>query len=89
MYHNDKNLCLTVTLFTGLVWLATAAPQPIAQRNNDGGKYNDHDQYYDVQGHRGGRGQCVENTIASFAWGLISGATTLELDVRVLRYLPF
>lgn len=42
---------------------------------------NQYSQYYDVQGHRGGRGQAVENTIASFAWGLISGATTLELDV--------
>jgi hypothetical protein len=41
----------------------------------------EYSQYYDVQAHRGGRGQCVENTIASFAWGLISGATTLELDV--------
>lgn len=44
----------------------------------------EYSQYYDIQAHRGGRGQCVENTIASFAWGLISGATTLELDVRSL-----
>lgn len=47
---------------------------------------NQYRQYYDVQGHRGGRGQAVENTIASFAWGLISGATTLELDVSSRKH---
>jgi hypothetical protein len=35
---------------------------------------------YDVQAHRGGRGNTVENTLPSFAWGLVDGATTLELD---------
>ncbi|KAF8140041.1 PLC-like phosphodiesterase [Boletus edulis] len=35
---------------------------------------------YDVQAHRGGRGNTVENTVQSFAWGLVDGATTLELD---------
>ncbi|KAK2462021.1 hypothetical protein APHAL10511_006484 [Amanita phalloides] len=37
-------------------------------------------QYFDLQGHRGGRGDANENTLPSFAWGLISGVTTLELD---------
>ncbi|TCD60980.1 hypothetical protein EIP91_009188 [Steccherinum ochraceum] len=36
--------------------------------------------FYDVQAHRGGRGNTIENTLPSFAWGLIDGATTLELD---------
>ncbi|KAG1872069.1 hypothetical protein C8R48DRAFT_770441 [Suillus tomentosus] len=40
---------------------------------------NNH-QFYDVQAHRGGRGNVVESTLPSFAWGLIDGATTLELD---------
>ncbi|KAG9314563.1 PLC-like phosphodiesterase [Chiua virens] len=35
---------------------------------------------YDVQAHRGGRGNTVESTLPSFAWGLVDGATTLELD---------
>ncbi|CAE6538547.1 unnamed protein product [Rhizoctonia solani] len=35
---------------------------------------------YDIQGHRGGRGQTVESTLPAFAWGLIYGATTLEFD---------
>ncbi|TFK41298.1 PLC-like phosphodiesterase [Crucibulum laeve] len=36
--------------------------------------------YFDVQGHRGGRGEAIENTLPAFAWGLIDGVTTLELD---------
>ncbi|EGO02809.1 hypothetical protein SERLA73DRAFT_102799 [Serpula lacrymans var. lacrymans S7.3] len=36
--------------------------------------------YFDVQAHRGGRGNTMESTLPSFAWGLIDGATTLELD---------
>ncbi|KAK0233313.1 PLC-like phosphodiesterase [Armillaria fumosa] len=34
----------------------------------------------DLQSHRGGRGETVESTLPSFAWGLIHGAKTLELD---------
>ncbi|KAH6917974.1 PLC-like phosphodiesterase [Coprinopsis sp. MPI-PUGE-AT-0042] len=34
----------------------------------------------DVQGHRGARGESIENSLHSFAWGLIDGVTTLELD---------
>ncbi|KAI6031941.1 PLC-like phosphodiesterase [Pisolithus microcarpus] len=33
-----------------------------------------------AQAHRGGRGNTVESTLPSFAWGLIDGSTTLELD---------
>ncbi|KAJ7630576.1 PLC-like phosphodiesterase, partial [Roridomyces roridus] len=35
--------------------------------------------------HRGGRGNAVENTLPSFAWGLIHGATTLELDNGITK----
>ncbi|KAH8086641.1 PLC-like phosphodiesterase [Cristinia sonorae] len=41
--------------------------------------------FYDVQAHRGGRGNTVENTLPSFAWGLIDGATTLELDNGITK----
>lgn len=41
--------------------------------------------YFDVQGHRGGRGNAIENTLPSFAWGMIGGATTLELDNGVTK----
>ncbi|OAX44849.1 PLC-like phosphodiesterase [Rhizopogon vinicolor AM-OR11-026] len=40
---------------------------------------NNH-RFYDVQAHRGGRGNVVESILPSFAWGLIDGATILELD---------
>nr|GAT47326.1 PLC-like phosphodiesterase [Mycena chlorophos] len=40
---------------------------------------------FDVQGHRGGRGNAVENTLPAFAWGLIDGATTLELDNGITK----
>ncbi|KAI0085655.1 PLC-like phosphodiesterase [Irpex rosettiformis] len=41
--------------------------------------------YFDVQAHRGGRGNTVENTLPSFAWGLIDGASTLELDNGITK----
>lgn len=41
---------------------------------------NSNKKFYDVQAHRGGRGNTVESTLPSFAWGLIDGSTTLELD---------
>ncbi|KAF7306601.1 PLC-like phosphodiesterase [Mycena indigotica] len=40
---------------------------------------------FDVQGHRGGRGNAIENTLPGFAWGLIDGATTLELDNGITK----
>ncbi|KAF8331518.1 PLC-like phosphodiesterase [Cantharellus anzutake] len=40
---------------------------------------------YDIQGHRGGRGHTIENTIPSFAWGLINGATSLEMDNGITK----
>ncbi|KAJ7693668.1 PLC-like phosphodiesterase [Mycena rosella] len=40
---------------------------------------------FDVQGHRGGRGNAIENTLPGFAWGLIDGVTTLELDNGVTK----
>ncbi|KAM6497988.1 PLC-like phosphodiesterase [Amanita muscaria] len=44
-----------------------------------------HWQYFDLQGHRGGRGDVIENTLPSFAWALVSGVTTLELDNGITR----
>ncbi|KAG8751165.1 hypothetical protein FRC12_012560 [Ceratobasidium sp. 428] len=40
---------------------------------------------YDIQGHRGSRGATVESTLPAFAWGLIYGATTLEMDNGVTK----
>ncbi|KAI0080053.1 PLC-like phosphodiesterase [Panus rudis PR-1116 ss-1] len=44
-----------------------------------------HTRFYDIQAHRGGRGNTIENTLPSFAWGLIDGATTLELDNGITK----
>ncbi|THV06052.1 PLC-like phosphodiesterase [Dendrothele bispora CBS 962.96] len=41
--------------------------------------------YFDVQGHRGGRGNTVENLLPAFAWALIDGTTTLELDNGITK----
>ncbi|KAH8120662.1 PLC-like phosphodiesterase [Phellopilus nigrolimitatus] len=41
--------------------------------------------YFDIQAHRGGRGNTVENTLPSFAWALIDGSTTLELDNGITK----
>ncbi|PBL00918.1 PLC-like phosphodiesterase [Armillaria gallica] len=38
-----------------------------------------------LQSHRGGRGETVESTLPSFAWGLIHGAKTLELDNGITK----
>lgn len=73
-----------------LAGLASAAPAAKYERNNvaAGGKPK-YEGYYDVQGHRGTRGEAVESTLAAFAWGLTSGATTLEMDVSVWLAVSF
>ena len=62
---------------------ATSVSAAPAKRNND--KYGDYKQYYQLEGHRGARGEAVESTIAAFAHGLISGATVLELDNGITK----
>ncbi|GLB36465.1 putative PLC-like phosphodiesterase [Lyophyllum shimeji] len=42
-------------------------------------------QPFDLQGHRGGRGNANENTLHSFAWGMIDGVKTLELDNGITK----
>ncbi|WVW82130.1 hypothetical protein I302_104135 [Kwoniella bestiolae CBS 10118] len=45
----------------------------------------DYSKYFDLQGHRGGRGETIENTLPSFAWGLINGVTSLEMDLGLTK----
>ncbi|KAF9023432.1 PLC-like phosphodiesterase [Hymenopellis radicata] len=47
--------------------------------------YGQSQKTFDLQGHRGGRGETVESTLASFAWGLINGVKTLELDNGITK----
>ncbi|KAK1923970.1 hypothetical protein DB88DRAFT_510350 [Papiliotrema laurentii] len=41
--------------------------------------------YFDLQGHRGGRGETVEDSLPSFARGLVDGVTTLEMDCGLTK----
>lgn len=41
--------------------------------------------YFDVQGHRGTRGEMVESTLPAFALALMDGVTTLELDNGITK----
>ncbi|GJJ09506.1 hypothetical protein Clacol_003729 [Clathrus columnatus] len=50
-----------------------------------GPRSNRNSNFFDIQAHRGGRANTIENTLPSFAWGLIEGATTLELDNGITK----
>ncbi|KAF8213459.1 PLC-like phosphodiesterase [Mycena galopus ATCC 62051] len=67
-------LLFSVVHFVLAIGVLAASQQPLARPLA-----------FDVQGHRGGRGVAVENTLPSFAWGLIDGATTLELDNGITK----
>ncbi|GAA5998714.1 uncharacterized protein JCM10292_007180 [Rhodotorula paludigena] len=41
--------------------------------------------YWNVEGHRGARGEAIESTLPAFAQALVSGVTTLEFDFGVTR----
>jgi len=60
--------------------LGSPAQEPL----NTSGK-SEYSRYFDIQAHRGGRGNVVESTLPTFAWGLIHGATTLELDNGITK----
>ena len=63
---------LATTLAAAAVLAASAAPAAAHPRHD-----------FDLQAHRGGLGLVVESTLASFANGLETGVTTLELDVQI------
>ncbi|TFK30395.1 PLC-like phosphodiesterase [Coprinopsis marcescibilis] len=64
---------LLFSLLTGAIGAQAAAIGPRQSR-----KFN-------LQGHRGSRGETSESTIAAFAWALIDGVTTLELDNGITK----
>jgi glycerophosphoryl diester phosphodiesterase len=43
------------------------------------------DNHFDLEAHRGGIGLTVESTLASFAKGLETGVSTLELDLQITK----
>ena len=58
--------------------LLTTPAQAQADANANGA-----DNHFDLQAHRGGIGLTVESTLASFARGLETGVSTLELDLQI------
>ncbi|GAA5821688.1 hypothetical protein JCM11251_000971 [Rhodosporidiobolus azoricus] len=45
----------------------------------------DYSKYFDLEGHRGARGEAIESTLPAFGQAIIHGATTLELDFGVTK----
>jgi glycerophosphoryl diester phosphodiesterase len=43
------------------------------------------DNHFDLEAHRGGLGLTVESTLASFAKGIETGVSTLELDLQITK----
>jgi len=60
--------------------LATSVQAHAADTNPTGG-----DNHFDLQAHRGGIGLTVESTLASFAKGIETGVSTLELDLQITK----
>jgi glycerophosphoryl diester phosphodiesterase len=64
--------------------LATSAQAHAADTNN-GAHGNGSGNHFDLQAHRGGIGLTAECTLASFAKGIETGVSTLELDLQITR----
>ncbi|RKO27561.1 glycerophosphodiester phosphodiesterase [Pseudarthrobacter phenanthrenivorans] len=71
---------LTAAALTAGLALGTSCPAQAADTNPNGT-----DNHFDLQAHRGGLGLTVESTLASFAKGLETGVSTLELDLQITR----
>ncbi|KAF8480658.1 PLC-like phosphodiesterase [Gautieria morchelliformis] len=70
-----------VTLIaTALAVAATPYQGPLSLPKKTG-----HNRFFDIQAHRGGRANTIESTLPAFAWGLIEGSTTLELDNGITK----
>ncbi|KAM0792146.1 hypothetical protein ACM66B_004845 [Microbotryomycetes sp. NB124-2] len=81
-----RGVQLTVALLASLTPLASLAA-PVASRlhRQSLSKRWEYSQYFDVQGHRGARGEYSEELLSAFAAGLRAGASTLELDLALTK----
>jgi len=71
---------LTAAAITAGLALGTSLPAQAADTNPNGTA-----NHFDLQAHRGGLGLTVESTLASFAKGLETGVSTLELDLQITK----
>jgi glycerophosphoryl diester phosphodiesterase len=67
-------------ILSAALLLATSAQAHAADTNAHGT-----DNHFDLEAHRGGLGLTVESTLASFARGLETGVSTLELDLQITK----
>jgi glycerophosphoryl diester phosphodiesterase len=76
---------LGAAVLSAALLLATSAQAQAADTNPNGTNPNGSDNHFDLEAHRGGLGLTVESTLASFAKGLETGVSTLELDLQITR----
>jgi glycerophosphoryl diester phosphodiesterase len=69
---------LTAAALTAGLAMGATLPAQAADTNGT-------DNHFDLQAHRGGLGLTVESTLASFAKGLETGVSTLELDLQITK----
>lgn len=79
------SLAVVTALSVGAV--ATAAPAMAAPAENPSSplQASERNGSFDLQAHRGGRGQWTEESITAFAHSLELGVSTLELDTHLTR----
>ena len=65
--------------------LSSSLPAHAADPNAGGTSAAGGDNHFDLEAHRGGIGLTVESTLASFAKGLETGVSTLELDLQITK----
>ncbi|MCU1530787.1 MAG: glycerophosphodiester phosphodiesterase [Arthrobacter sp.] len=71
---------LGAAVLSAALLLAASAQAQAAGKNANGT-----DNRFELQAHRGGIGLTVESTLASFAKGLETGVSTLELDLQITK----
>src|SRR5690349_7154816 len=71
---------LTAAAITAGLALGTTLPAHAAATNPNGTE-----NHFDLQAHRGGIGLAVESTLASFAKGIETGVSTLEMDLQITK----
>ncbi|GAA1348089.1 glycerophosphodiester phosphodiesterase family protein [Arthrobacter roseus] len=80
-------VALTATLSAAVVPAATAAPtnEIVSDATSSPLQANERNGSFDLQSHRGGRGEWTEESLAAFANSLELGVSTLELDTHLTQ----
>ena len=76
---------LGAAVLSAALLLAASAQAHANGTDASGTDANGTDNHFDLEAHRGGIGLTVESTLASFARGLETGVSTLELDLQITK----